>query len=410
MNSAADILNPRHLNFEGDFDIQVLNLLKHVRLTAAEVRNLRNLFADLEFALQKLTNKGIRVLPFGSIVTGQGIKTSDVDCFIALPPNVNPNKNYVIYARNILKQFNQLFANVFAITTAKVPIVKFLHVPTNCSCDINFKSPAGVYNSELIGFLLHLDSNDRFLQLAILIKYWSKVHKMTGTNLLASYALTMLVIFYLQLMGIMPPIKELQRNVPPYMLDNWNLACDKTLTLNYDGESELYDLLGGFFKCYANMNFNENIISPYIGRLFNKKLFKNECDIPNEFTLYKENIGAGVCKPLNIDTYFCVQDPFEHARNTTAGVHFKLAERIKSHFQFASRMFDEKPRDQFLRAIFTEDTTVNMPIAKKKVKPVFHNKVVKNKRPPKRHTGVNSSKNLINCYKKIQAMKKTMHI
>lgn len=312
-------------------------------------------------------------------MTGLGIKTSDVDCYIKLPNVVNPSPRHVIIARNILRQKCRLFTNLFAITTAKVPIVKFLHIPTNCNCDVNFKSPAGVFNSQLIGHLLHMDPGDRVLKLAILVKYWSKVHKITGTNLLASYALTLMVIFYLQLMDILPPIMVLQKDVPPVMIDNWNMGFNQNITSYSNNNVSLYNLLGGFFKCYSTLNFEENIISPYMGRLLNKSSFKKLEEVPSEFELYKRNISENVYKPLNIDSSICIQDPFEHARNCSGAVHPRLALKIKSHFEFAAKMFDELPSDHFLRAILTEDPSKISRIIEQKPKHVFHNKVTKRK-------------------------------
>lgn len=324
---------------------------------------------------------GLQVHPFGSIVTGLGIRTSDVDCFIKLPQEMEPNKRHIIHSSKILKRHYKRFTKVFAIVNASVPIVKFLHVPTNCSCDINFTSPAGVYNSELISFLLQMDTSGRALQLAVLVKYWSKVNKFTGMNLLASYALTLMVIFYLQLMNMLPSICDLQREVPEgsCMVDNWNMGFDRNVIYNSINDS-LFDLLGGFFKCYASMNFDEVIISPYMGRLLSRSLFQDLNEIPPEFALYKYNLSQTLCqKPLKIDSPLCVQDPFEHARNCAGAVHPRLSEKIKSHFRFAAMKFDELPPERFLQAIFTEDQSQIVPKVKRRSRPSFVSKVLKHK-------------------------------
>ncbi|XP_075977159.1 speckle targeted PIP5K1A-regulated poly(A) polymerase-like [Anticarsia gemmatalis] len=407
MDLKGEILNTRSLCFEGDFDSQIERLFYRVRLTANEVQNLRLLFSDLELALQSLA-PGLQVMPFGSIVTGLGIKTSDVDCYIALPDGTKPNPNYVILARNILRRYHRKFSNLFAIVRAKVPIVKFLHIPTKCYCDVNFKSPAGVQNSELIAALLHMDSRKRALPLAILIKYWSKVNKISGTNLLASYALTLMVVFYLQVMNILPSVVDMQRNSPPHLIDNWNTAFSRDFLMKTDNDDTLYELAGGFFKCYANLNFNENIISPFMGRLIQKKLFQELHDVPKEFDLYAHNVRADLCKPLNIVAPFCVQDPFELSRNTSASVFPKLAERIDSLIKFAAQKFDEVPPEKFLKTILTEQPVhvtqfevkrptprnpLSTKVTKVKTRKTLHNrfsacyeqinKLMKNKKGPK---------------------------
>lgn len=407
MNSADDVLDVSKLHFEGDFNAQVENLLYHVRLTASEVQNLRYLFLDLENTLQMLA-PGIKVLPFGSIVTGLGIKTSDVDCYVALPDGMIPSKHIVVHARNILRRQFTKFTNLFAITNAQVPIVKFLHIPTSCNCDVNFKSPAGVQNSKLICHLLQMDRTDQALRLAVLVKYWSKVHKMTGTNLLASYALSLMVIFYLQLMNMLPSIADMQKNVPLYMVDGWNMAFDRNIKINNHNNESFYELVGGFFKCYSNLKFEENIISPFMGRLLQRKTFKDLSNVPREYVYYKKNVTANNCKPLRIDTPVCVQDPFEHGRNASFTVHPKLAVRLKYHFQSASKMFDELPPDQFLRAILRTDANAMAMNVKKKPQPLLHNKIMKYKHKNiQQHHSAQSNGNLRRCYEQIRLAKKT---
>ena len=286
-------------------------------------------------------------------MTGLGIKTSDVDCYVALPNGEQSNKGHVLHARNILNRYHRKFSQVIAITSAKVPIVKFFHKPTQCQCDVNFKSPAGVRNSKLIAFLLHWDK--RALPLAVLIKYWSKLHKFTGTNLLGNYSLIMMLIFYLQVKNILPSVYELQRHMPCYYVECWNTAFDDSMSISNSRNADtLYELMGGFFKYYSTFNYKDNMISPFKGCVISKKSF-DTFDVPEEFSLYKELVSRDVRKKMNTDSKICVQDPFDHSKNCTLRVFDRLSERIMAHFQFAAKKFEEEQSNNFLRAIFTED-------------------------------------------------------
>lgn len=306
-----------------------------------------------------------------------------MDCYVALPNGQRSHVGLVIQARNILNRYCWKFSQVFAITTAKVPIVKFFHIPTQRQCDINFKSPAGVRNSKLIAFLLHWDK--RALPLAVLVKYWSKVHKFTGTNLMSNYSLIMLLIFYLQLMNILPSVYELQRNTPDYFVDGWNTAFDESKTCsNTRNTDTLYELLGGFFKCYSTFNFKDNVICPFMGRVINKKCFDN-FDVPKEFSLYRDQVSKDVRKKLKTDSKICIQDPFEHFKNCSVAIFDRLSDRILAHFQFASKMFEENSCNNFLRAIFTLDphsspTAPGMKASKHR----FNNKIKKPNRKQKK--------------------------
>jgi len=49
---------------------------------------------------------------------------------------------------------NKEFSELRIITETRVPIVRFLHKPTNFKCDLNFRSGIGVLNSELVKYEL----------------------------------------------------------------------------------------------------------------------------------------------------------------------------------------------------------------------------------------------------------------
>lgn len=292
--------------------------------------------------------------PFGSIVTGLGIKSSDVDVYVKISRTPLNRLNPVILARNILRSTPWKFSKIFAIAAAKVPIVKFFHNPTGSNCDVNFKSEAGVANSKLIFHLLRTES--KALSLAIIVKYWSKVFKFTGTNLLSSYALTMLVIFYLQGINMLAPISDIQKSVDLHIVECWNCAFDKNAHQPRAYRDNMYHLLGGFFKYYSFFRFDHYVVSPYLGTPIMRSIFaSSEHCLHKEFSMYKEHLESGVCDPLRIDTLMCIQDPFDHSRNCSIAISQKLFAKIQMHFQYAARMYDQMPPDDFLKAIFTQD-------------------------------------------------------
>ncbi|CAD0197965.1 unnamed protein product [Chrysodeixis includens] len=353
MEEKVDILDTSQLSFEGDFDAQVQEILQFVRLTADRVQELRLIFIDLEEALQQLV-PGCQVVPFGSIVTGLGIQTSDVDCHVYLPPNIRPTMRHVTGTRNILKRYFRTFDQVVAITAAKVPIVKFIHLPTSCECDVNFHSPIGVNNSQLIALLLNWDK--RALPLAVLIKYWSKVYRFTGTNLMANYSLILMLIFYLQTLKILPSVYDLQKHTPPDFVENWNAAFDGDVCNNSNTSGlSLYELMGGFFTYYGTFNYQQNVISPYLGRVISRKNLDDLSSLPEELSLYKEHVSYGICVKIRLDTKVCVQDPFQHNKNCTVAIYEKLVQRIIALFRWASKKYEEEPASNFLKSILTED-------------------------------------------------------
>ncbi|XP_034832757.1 terminal uridylyltransferase Tailor-like [Maniola hyperantus] len=364
MEPEDDVLDISRLKFSGDFDEQVQEVMEHIRLQREEVERFNGLITDLYHVLSPVW-KDIQVLAFGSIVTGLGLRTSDVDCYIQLPPWLHPpEKSFVVKAKNILMRHKHLFQHAFAIVHAKVPIVQVFHVPTQVYCDLSFNSPAGVANSNLITYLLN--SNKKALHLAILIKYWSKIHHLTGTNLMSSYSLTLLVIFFLQQINVMSPVVDLQENVEEN-IDEWNSAFS-TLDRSIKDDKSMYELLGEFFKYYKTFEFDKYIVSPYLGRPVARELFAKVENVPSTFAQYKTNVGDKKLKPLRLDTAMCIQDPFQHNRNCAMAVHAKLGLTISAQIRRAASIYENDNERIFLKKLLTE-TPDHSPVGKKKNRP-----------------------------------------
>ncbi|OWR54255.1 U6 snRNA-specific terminal uridylyltransferase 1 [Danaus plexippus plexippus] len=345
---AQDILDTSKLTFEGDFEQQVEEILLHVRLTKEEVLRLQTLFDDVYNALNKVWD-GIKVHAFGSIVTGLGIKVSDLDCYVELPSWLSPpEKSFVFKAKNIFKQEPWKFQQLLAISYAKVPILKFYHTPTQCNCDLSFSNPTGIQNSKLISYFLNLDV--RVLKLAVLIKYWSKIHDLTGTNLMPSYCLTLMLIFYLQQIGLVPPVITLQQNSAELLINNWNLAFNE-LEHQISTDQTLFQLLEGFFKFYHTFKFDKYVISLYLGCAIERELFVDVKTVPLEFSFYHRNISQNLCQQLRLDTAMCVQDPFEQSRNCAVRVHPKLFQHVMNKFRNAVSDFDNNHEKAVLKKL-----------------------------------------------------------
>ncbi|CAK1543300.1 unnamed protein product [Leptosia nina] len=341
------ILNTSHLTFTGNFDTQAKAILAYIRMTQQEIEKLQLLFNDLQDIFGN-TWKGSTLEVFGSIVTGLALRSSDVDCLVNLPPWLDmPRASFVIEARKILRRNNR-FQKIFAITKAKVPIVQFEYAPTRTRCDVSFSTRAAVVNSKLLEYLIFCD--ERILPFAILVKYWSKIQHFTGTNLMSSYSLILLVLFYLQQKHILPPIMAIQHNIQEHIVDNWNTAFEKTITKSNNNES-LYTLFGGFFKYYEGLNFKKHVISLYTGELIDREKFSTLESIPEEFYLYKKNVSKNISQPLRLDTTMCIQDPFNHGRNCAVGIYFKLAQKIIGLFDRASVIYETEPESSFLRTL-----------------------------------------------------------
>ncbi|XP_053608176.1 uncharacterized protein LOC128673997 isoform X2 [Plodia interpunctella] len=340
----SGITNPKEISLAGDFTQQLDSILGKVRLSQEEVTAISTLYADVERVLQPLW-PGSTAVPFGSIPTGLGIRSSDADCFVLVPPRQrHPAANHVMRAKRVLQSSPATFADVVAIPRANTPIVKFLHVPTKTACDLTFKTELGTKNSRLVAFLLHTDP--RILPMAVVIKYWARVHDMSGSGKLTNYALTMLLIFYLQQppVAILPSVQWLQSNVREEIVDHWNVAFDarRESLPPINNRASISELFGGFFQYYSLFNFDDLIVCPYLGYPVRKELFKDLNSLPQAFERYRNNIINDLVMPMRFNTSICVQDPFEQCHNVASTINSKLAEDIKAYFKFAANAYEQE--------------------------------------------------------------------
>lgn len=295
---------------------------------------------------RQIGSTGCKAIPFGSITTGLGIKTSDADCFMSLPQEFrSTGGHHVNCAERLLTLQPHLFDDILAIPRANTPIVKFYHVPTGTDCDLTFKTPLGVQNSRLVAFLLDADS--RILPLAVLIKYWAKVHALSGTGRLTNYALTWMIFFYLQQppLRLLPSVFALQRDrANDVIVDRWNtgFALDSDAIPKSKDKSTIAELVGGFFEYYANFDFDELIICPYLGTPIKKSTFAVTASLIHEFSQYWTNVRYKYVLPLRHLRPFCVQDPFEQCRNVASIVNYNLALEIRRSFESAAAAYERE--------------------------------------------------------------------
>ncbi|CAB3240676.1 unnamed protein product [Arctia plantaginis] len=324
-------------------------------LTAIEMANFSNVFHDLQGTLQTIW-PGSEVVPLGSFVTGLATKSSDADCMVKMPDhNLTSVTNLVLEAAHLLRRHPLLYENVISKIDAKrrIPLLKFIYIPTKRNCDVNFISNIGLQNSLMMGYYLNLEK--KFLSLAAILKLWSKVHRLRSTDTLASNTLNLLIIFYLQQYNLAPPFHLLQKHLLTYPMTDW-VTSFKTVSYNSTTKVSLYQLLGGFFKYYSTFNYEEYIVSPLLGYPLARKSFEDINSLPKEMFLYKNYVRKPDSKPLILNTTLCIQDAIEQRRNTAAEVSENNAIIFMSHVRFAARMFDVLPKEMFLKVLL--DTNV----------------------------------------------------
>jgi len=272
------------------------------------------------------------IQPYGSRVSGTYTDDSDVDFHISYTSNV-PIKNVILSFVKSLRN-SCAFNNIIPIVHAKIPIIKCVCKDTGIDCDISFNNISAVHNSHLLNHVISMDS--RVKPVLMKLKIWAKNIGLICTNGFSSYSFYWLGLFCMQVMGILPPICDLQKPIPELLVGNWNCAFSKEqitiITKNLKSLSVI-DILNAIYIYYSDFNFETFVISPFIGRPIPKKDFENIEQLPEELLRYKqfhkENKDHEKLLFLR-NTKFCmyVQDPFQHNINITARVNSKMFEKF----------------------------------------------------------------------------------
>lgn len=290
---------------------------------------------------------GSEVKLFGSLSTGLGSPDSDADLAVFLPGGISPDCEVIDQAKSAFQASPHLYQQIH--TRARLPAITFYFVPGDIICDVHFRvEPVETLESSLLHYLLHID--ERALNLAILVKHWAKLHELICRKYLTSYGMMMLVIFFLQQRSILPSVVDLQNNVPVHLLNcthPYNVAFEEQTIISKNNES-LYDLFGGFFEYYDEFDFDEFMVSPFIGQPVNKSLFEDLDTVPDEFCSYKRDVANNITPSFNI-TSISIQSLI--MLNDNCAWRVDTTTKFNTHFKSAAKSYRENKECSFLKAI-----------------------------------------------------------
>ncbi|KAG2385911.1 hypothetical protein C9374_003060 [Naegleria lovaniensis] len=116
-------------------------------------------------------------------------------------------KNYVSQLAQFLES-KLHYSDVQGIFTARIPIVKFTEPTLKLHCDVGVNNILAVYNTKLVG--VYCDTDIRCRQLIFFLKLWIKQRCINDPygGTLSSYTLTLMIIHFLQLNGVLPYLQD----------------------------------------------------------------------------------------------------------------------------------------------------------------------------------------------------------
>ncbi|KAL2740709.1 hypothetical protein V1478_000850 [Vespula squamosa] len=307
---------------------QMITLYNEYKLDELEIRLKFLTIVQLEHSFASLFPNVI-IHPFGSFINGFGKRLSDLDLifFVDGLKVENLSSRLVFHGKStIMSEKEQMhvfmgviadtmkyiipgICNVRRIFNARVPIIKFHNLFTYTECDLSMSNVIATYMSEVLFLYSELDS--RVKPLIFTIRKWAKDNKLTNIypgRTITNFSLTLLVIFYLQQIDILPVISnmttyseitnEYQRNLKKVYM---HYSSDDSISYT-NNNADLGSLLIDLFRFYSNFNFKR----------------KQIC------------LQTGIAIESEHDSALYIRNPFEDGLNVSKNVSFDEVQRIKS--------------------------------------------------------------------------------
>ncbi|XP_072312353.1 speckle targeted PIP5K1A-regulated poly(A) polymerase [Eucyclogobius newberryi] len=318
-----------------------------------------------------------QIIPFGSSVNTFGIHSCDLDLFLDL----ENTKVFQAHAKANLEQAGEGMSDdgrsedsilsdidlstsstaevldlvaailkrcvpnvdkVQVVGTARLPVVKFHHRELNLQGDITLNNKLAVRNTRFLQ--LCSGAEERLRHLVYTVRLWAKQKQLAGNPsgagpLLNNYALTLLVIFYLQNCNppVLPTVDQLKHMAceeEECVIESWDCTFPTQAIAVPPSKNtqDLCGLLAGFFSFYAKFEFASSVISLRTGQSVPVETCQKEADeAMQEDSASKPHRGGPKIGPMNI------LDPFELSHNVAGNLNDRTARSFQKECQEAEK-------------------------------------------------------------------------
>ncbi|XP_036273140.2 speckle targeted PIP5K1A-regulated poly(A) polymerase [Pipistrellus kuhlii] len=208
---------------------------------------------------------------------------------------------------------------VQTVPSARRPVVKFCHRPSGLHGDISLSNRLALHNSRFLSLCSELD--ERVRPLVYTLRCWAQGRGLSGSGpLLNNYALTLLVIYFLQTRDppVLPTVSQLTQKAgegEQVAVDGWDCSFprDASRLEPSTNKEPLSSLLAQFFSCVSCWDLRGSLLSLREGRA-----------LPvagGPPSALWEGLRLG---PMNL------QDPFDLSHNVAANVTSRVAGRLQN--------------------------------------------------------------------------------
>ncbi|XP_066581002.1 speckle targeted PIP5K1A-regulated poly(A) polymerase-like isoform X2 [Prorops nasuta] len=300
----------------------------------------------------KLTAREVTIYKFGSRENCLGFTDSDLNIYIDFDNGYFTCVNQTLQAvQTKTKIIETFFSEVIdlpwkvtkTIKDKVFPKVVVKHLPSGLNCDISFTNGIEVESTKILRYYMTLYPLCRRLTLFVR-KLWDfKIFE----KFMPSYALTWLVIFYLQVKSSLPSIVDLRNNVYQVKMINGFETSFNERTPAVPIRSSFKFLLYGFFKYYGEFDYRAKVLCPLLGREMSKLDFVNYNNIPDIMENYKNNLKKYNYRktlPNNrldyfrVDCAMCLQDPLNLSCNLTNAVSVQTVHMFRMRCLYSTKL------------------------------------------------------------------------
>ncbi|XP_011310643.1 uncharacterized protein [Fopius arisanus] len=292
----------------------------------------------------------VEAYPFGSRVNGLGGANSDLDIFLdcstgKCPVYAGENSSdkqvldRLVNIKKCLEGDPQTWFINRLVEDCRVPIITITHRFTGIECDISATNGLTVENTKIIGAYCNNYPNCR--KLIIFLRNWMVYCELTGVNGINSYTIAWLVIYFLQVVSILPTIFELiDSNKASNIVAGWETG----VLIDFEPrrtDQSFRELLTQFFKFYASFDYRNNVICPLLGEPVKKTLFSNPNELPSAMKPYLNSLNGENGVPFRVDSVLCLQDPFDLAHNLCKAVKKLTVYKLQTFCTLSAQTLDK---------------------------------------------------------------------
>ncbi|XP_022362996.1 speckle targeted PIP5K1A-regulated poly(A) polymerase [Enhydra lutris kenyoni] len=207
---------------------------------------------------------------------------------------------------------------VQTVPTARRPVVKFCHRPSGLHGDVSLSNRLALHNSRFLSLCSELDGRVR--PLVYTLRCWAQGRGLSGSGpLLSNYALTLLVIYFLQTRDppVLPTVSQLTQKAgegEQVEVDGWDCSFprDASRLEPSTNKEPLSSLLAQFFSCVSCWDLRGSLLSLREGQA-----------LPVAGGLPSDRWEGLRLGPMNL------QDPFDLSHNVAANVTSRVAGRLQ---------------------------------------------------------------------------------